>query len=159
VQDPAATVLGGTIFGGGAHALEVDATELPAGAQVVLVSDALDHPLPIGTADGEGRLRASTRVTTPGTGEDWWFVAICQPSIEGCGTPGNHSVVTAPIWFAASAPTQEGTVVAPGTIVPDGPARGALPATGTGIRWPTVAAMGAAATALLAVRRRSGAGI
>ncbi|MDQ2648501.1 MAG: hypothetical protein M3Z03_02975, partial [Actinomycetota bacterium] len=159
VQDPAATVLGGTVTGAGAHALEVEASELPPGARVVLVSDALDQPLPIGAADGEGRFRSSTRVTAPATGEHWWFVAICQPSIEGCGTPGNHSVVTAPIWFAAGAAQPEDAVVAPGTIVPDDPGRSALPATGAPTRWPAVAAMGTAATALLALRRRSSAGI
>jgi hypothetical protein len=106
VQDPRATVLGGTVTSAGAHSLEVDATELPPGARAVLVSSALDTPLAIGAADSSGRLRTSTRVTSPGTGEDWWFLVVCQPSIEGCGTPGNHSLVTAPIWFTSSQPAR-----------------------------------------------------
>src|SRR5690606_13955327 len=103
VDDPAATVLGGTVVGGGPHSLEVDASELPPGAQAVLVSDALDHPLPIGTADAEGRLRTSTRVTAPGTGEHWWFLALCQPDATACGTAADTNLATAPIWFTAGA--------------------------------------------------------
>lgn len=151
VQDPAATVLGSTSSSGGAHQLEVDASELPPGSQAVLVSSTLDAPLPIGTADPTGLLRTSTRVTSPGTGEDWWFVVICQPGVENCGTPGNHSVVTAPIWVHAAAASAPAVLDAVGAA-PAAAGR-SLPATGAPVAWPIAVAAAAGGLALLAVRR------
>jgi hypothetical protein len=115
VDDPAATVLGAAA-GRGTHQLELAATGLPAGAQAVLVSDALSEPRPFGTADASGTLRASAAAIAPASGEDWWFVVICQPSAAGCGASEDYSAVTAPIWLQANATAAAATAPTPALL-------------------------------------------
>ena len=104
VQDPAATVLGGTIAGGGTHVLNVELAGLPAGSRVSLVGSAaggLATPIPLGAADAAGALSAAHAVVSPATGEDWWFVVVCGPGGSAvCGTDHDYAAVTAPIWLA-----------------------------------------------------------
>ncbi len=145
--------LGSLVVGGGPHDVHVDLDGLADGAVVALVSDALDGPEVIGTADG-GSLTARRTITAPSQGEDWWFAVVCPPGTLDCGTGEAYDVVTAPIWFRA------GTGPSPADAVPARPAPdaggagargGPLPATGA----PTTriaAAAGALALAVL-VRR------
>ena len=154
VDDPAATVLGGTITSPGPHRLEVAAQDLTPGAVAVLVSSASDAPQAIGAADAEGTLRTSVEVASPTSGEQWWFVVVCQPDAASCGGAGTHSVVTAPIWIRA---TSTGAP-APAPAVVVAPAGSELPATGRALPVAAPAdalAIGLALTRLCAL---SGAG-
>jgi hypothetical protein len=156
VQDPVATLLGGTMTTAGAHTLRFEATGLPAGSPVVLVG-AHGAPSPLGAAGGDGALQATTTVTAPAAGEGWWFAVVCPPGTTDCGTGEAYSAVTAPIWAqAASGPASPGVPSVPDVDVATtaSPATGRLPATGgqTGLGW--VAALGLAALGTWRLRRR-----
>lgn len=139
VDDPAATVLGGTLDGAAAT-LEFSASGLPAGSQVVLWSNTSPTPIPIGTASPSGAFRSSTPVTASGATEDWWFVTTCDADVETCGVDEDYGTVTAPIWvrpLAAGGPVVVDGPAAPPAAAPDavtgaGPS-GRLPATGVAI--------------------------
>ncbi|MGH9273711.1 MAG: hypothetical protein ACRDZU_03600 [Acidimicrobiales bacterium] len=154
VQDPAATLLGGTITAGGAHTLHLDAAGLPAGSPAVLVDRGGGTPLPLGTAGGDGSLTAAAEVANPTTGEDWWFAVVCPPGTTDCGIGEDYSAVTAPIWAQGASPATPAAPSAPTEPEVGGRGTGRLPATGSPAgAWPAAAALGAALVTV-ALRRR-----
>jgi hypothetical protein len=124
--------LGSVIEGGVEHDLHIELAGVPDGAVVALVSDALDAPEVIGTAEG-GSIAARRTVTTPAAGEDWWFAVACPPGTADCGTGEAYDVVTAPIWLrapsdAAPAPDERARDAGPGGL--QLPATGGVPPLG-----------------------------
>ncbi|WP_436792575.1 hypothetical protein [Actinospongicola halichondriae] len=144
IDDPDATVLGGTVVGDGTHRLELDLAGLPEGHQAVLLGNALDAPLALGTAGSDGRLRVGQDVAASTQAERWWVVVTCAAEVTDCGVGEDYSIVTAPIWVRSSS-AQPGGVVTP--VVPAPPADGdvgdaRLPATGGApTPWIVVAAL------------------
>lgn len=144
VDDPAATVLGGTDTDGGDHVLSFSAAGLPAGSPVVLVGNALAAPQQLGVAGPDGAFGAAVDAASPPSGEDWWFVVVCPPGTADCGAGEEYSAVTAPIWF-----TQAGGLPTPAVATPapvtSGDAGVAVPGGATGTRGATLPATGWAA--------------
>ena len=93
--------LGSTVSAPGTHRLHVEIDGLPAGSQVVLIGSeqAQEAPISLGTASAAGSLRATQAVTTPATGQDWYFVLVCAAGERDCGRGEHYLAVTAPIWF------------------------------------------------------------
>ena len=143
IDDPAATVLGGTSSAGGAHVLSFRASGLPAGSPVALVGPTGAEVL--GAVDVGGAFTADVQRTSPAAGEQWWFVVVCPPGTTDCGTGEAYSAVTAPIWLTAGpAPSPSPEASAPPTTT----AGGGAPATteGTGRGGGTLAATGTPTT-------------
>jgi hypothetical protein len=159
VDDPAATVLGGTSTTGGAHVLSFVASGLPPGSPVVLVGSSADEPQVLGIADAAGGFGAAVDAASPAAGETWWFVVVCPPGTADCGTSEEYSAVTAPIWL-----TQAGGLPAASTAAapaggaastgggPRSPGDGSLPATGWALGWLPWALAGIALAAGRTVR-------
>jgi hypothetical protein len=105
IQDPAATLLGATITKPGSHTLHFEASGLPAGSRVALITDAKGGqkaPIQMGAAASDGTANF-TRAVSLRPGEDWYFAVVCPASAGGrCGTDTNYLAVTAPIWFKGS---------------------------------------------------------
>ncbi len=106
VQDAAATVLGGTIKAPGSHTLRFDATGLPPGSRLAMVSNttgAQAAPTQLGAADADGTAAVGVVRNSPATDESWYFVVVC-PADAGteCGRNQNYLAVTAPIWLRSS---------------------------------------------------------
>jgi hypothetical protein len=165
IDDPAATVLGGTSTTGGPHVLSFVGTGLPPGSPVALLGSSAGAPQPIGLVDGAGGLGVAVDVASPVAGEDWWFVVVCPPGTTDCGTGTAYSAVTAPIWFTqaggvpapAAAPTGAvGGVAAPAAPVGRGGTGASLPATGWALGWAPWALAGAALAVRGAMASRAG---
>jgi hypothetical protein len=103
VQDRKATLLGSTIERAGRQRLVFEATGLPSGARLALLSNT-GVPVPLGAAGTDGAVRVSASRLTPVVGEDWYFVVVC-PAESGaaCGTDESYVAATAPIWLRAPA--------------------------------------------------------
>lgn len=160
VDDPSATVLGGTSTSGGDHRLGFTATGLPPGSPIVLVGSAAAAPQALGVADAAGSFGAAIDTGSPTVGEDWWFVVVCPPGTTDCGVGQDYSAVTAPIWFtqAGGIPVSATTAGAgaPPTAEAARAGRGpSLPATGGAAGWLPWAA---AAAGLVLLRLRHAAG-
>ncbi len=107
INDPASTVLGSTLKASGTHTLNIEASGLPANSRVALVSNTTSGqaaPIQLGAAGGDGTFDEAHAVTSPASGQDWYFVVVCPPaSGTNCGKDLSYSAVTAPIWFAPTA--------------------------------------------------------
>jgi hypothetical protein len=165
IDDPAATVLGGTSTSGGTHALSFVGTGLPPGSPVALLGAPSGAPQVLGVVDAAGGFGAAIDVASPSAGEAWWFVVVCPPGTTDCGTGEAYSAVTAPIWFtqagglpAAATPGAAGTTTAGApTAATPGRAGGSLPTTGWALGWaPWVLAAAALGLSRASRSRRPG---
>jgi cephalosporin-C deacetylase-like acetyl esterase len=89
------------------HILNIQADNLPAGAQLALVSNTRggqSDPIPLGAADNSGQFTTQLGVNHPASGQDWYFVVACPATENNCGGNRNHLLVSAPIWFGEQAP-------------------------------------------------------
>ena len=103
VQDPGATLLGSAIERRGRQRLVFEASGLPAGSRVALVSDT-GAPAQLGAVSPGGTVKVSANRLTPAAGEDWYFAVVCPASAgSACGTDQSYVAVTAPIWLRAPA--------------------------------------------------------
>lgn len=155
LDDPAATLLGGTVTGAGPHTLHLVAADLPEGSPVVLVTST-GEPVPLGVVGADGVLDAAHQVEAPAAGERWWFAVVCEPGADDCGGEGEIAAVTAPIWVegadAPAEPTAAGPPAAPAAAAGSGAER--LPATGGSGLSPWWAVALAGGLAAVALRRR-----
>lgn len=87
---------------GGSHSLELDASGLAPGSRAVLMNKAGGPPVALGTAAADGKIRSTSAVAAPATGEGWWFVVICGADSTSCGQDELYDVVTSPIWVRAA---------------------------------------------------------
>ncbi|WP_372810215.1 neutral/alkaline non-lysosomal ceramidase N-terminal domain-containing protein, partial [Litorivivens sp.] len=89
------------------HFLNIQADNLPVGAQLALVSNTRggqDDPISLGAADGLGHFTTQLGFNHPARGQDWYFVVACPATENNCGGNRNHLLVSAPIWFGEQAP-------------------------------------------------------
>ncbi|MEK6806133.1 MAG: neutral/alkaline non-lysosomal ceramidase N-terminal domain-containing protein [Pseudomonadota bacterium] len=117
VQD--GTPLGSIVMASGAHTLNVQMSELPVGTRVALINrtGVQTTPVQLGVST-DGSFVATKTVTTPTSGQDWYFIVLCpalvSPDASACGSNRNVIGITAPIWFGAGAvaPPPSGDLVA-----------------------------------------------
>ena len=162
VQHPDATLLGSTVEGPGPRVLRLEATGLPAGSPVALVTSVSDAPVPLGAAGADGRLQATHAVAAPSAGEAWWFAVVCPPGTLDCGVGETYSAVTAPVWVRGSAPAAADRLLAASASTDAAPAGAgamgaarSLPATGGTVQPLAALVVAAAWLALVALRRAS----
>lgn len=98
VQDHDSTVLGGVVEGN--TLLNVSLDGVRAGEQVVLVSNTSPQPVPLGQATTEGSFDVTFQTLAPESGQDWYFVVSCAPTVTDCGSGEDFDIVTAPVWVA-----------------------------------------------------------
>lgn len=97
--------MGSVITGFGSHKLVVDFRGLPVGSPVAIIGSpgAQAMPIPLGQAEVDGSLKATHTVSTPASGQDWYFVVVCPLTETACGSNQNVLAVTAPIWIGTAA--------------------------------------------------------